>query len=84
MRLRYKKNLEETGGSSFNINALSEVLTGDDSPDISELDVFLDKTQQWKDMRQAFKDRDLITNNYNSCFFEPKNEEDKLRGFTLD
>jgi hypothetical protein len=83
LRLRYKKDGAETSGSNFNIHALAEVLTGDDSASIKDLDVFLEQKQEWKDMGQAFKDHDLITDNYNTCFFEPKAEEDRKRGFAL-
>ena len=85
MKLRYKKTLTETGGSSFNMHALAEVLTGDDSASIAELDVWLEKTTppQWKDMGQAFRDKDLITDDLNSRFFEPENEEDRERGYAL-
>lgn len=79
MRLRYKKTLTETSGSRFNVHALAEVLTGDDSVYISELDVFVDG--QWKDMCQAFKDRDIIPDNYNEYFGKPRNEEDRERGY---
>lgn len=85
MKVRYKKTLSEASASQFNMHALSEVLTGDDSPSISELDVWLTKTNPpgWKDMGQAFRDKDLITDNYDSRFFEPENEEDRKRGYTL-
>lgn len=83
MKLRYKNTGTECGGSRFNMSALAEVDVGDDSASISDLDVYLERTQEWKDMIQAFKDRDLITDNYNSRFFEPANEEDRKRGYTL-
>lgn len=52
---------------------------------ISDLDVFIEADIRigWKDMGQAFRDKDLITDNFNTYFFEPKNEEDRERGFTL-
>lgn len=79
---RYKRHPEEPFGcSQFNTHGLGEVLTGDDSAYISELDVFI--RGEWKDMRQAFADRDLINDNYFTQFFEPPTPEDKARGFTL-
>ena len=48
-----------------------------------EVDVFLEKIDKWMDMGDAFKSHNLITDNYNNYFFEPKNEDDKVRGFTL-
>ncbi len=83
MKLRYKHSGTECGGSYFNMLALAEVDVGDDSASISGLDVFIERTQKWKDMCQAFKDRDIICDNYNTCFFEPKNDEDRKRGYTL-
>lgn len=86
MRIRFKSNGIEGNSSDFNIHALAEVLVyfdeGDaDSVFIRDLDVLLESG--WKDMNQAFKDRDLIVDNYNTCFFPPQNKEDKERGFTL-
>ena len=77
--------------SKFNIHALAEVIChwedgSADSMFIKDLDVFIEKDINfftWKDMRQAFQDHSIITNNFNTCFFEPINEEDKERGFTL-
>jgi hypothetical protein len=83
MKIRYKKTGTLGNASYFNINAMAEVLTGDDSAFVSELDVFLDSKNMWKDMRQSFSDKDLIIDNYNTRFFEPNNEEDKERGYTL-
>jgi hypothetical protein len=65
------------------MHALCEVLTGDDSAPPSELDVWLEATQSWKPMDQAFRDRDLICDNHNTCFFEPPTPEDRARGYTL-
>jgi hypothetical protein len=84
MKVRYKKSGQITYSGSFNMNALGEVLTGDDSPFISELDVFIEKSGEWLDMSKAFRNRDLIVNNYNSHFFEPQTEKDKQRGYTLN
>jgi hypothetical protein len=35
------------------------------------------------DMREAFNQHLIITDNYNTRFCEPKNEEDKKRGYYL-
>ncbi len=53
-----------------------------DSMFIRELDVWIEPTG-WKDMSAAFLDHDIITDNYNTQFFEPKNAEDRKRGYTL-
>lgn len=82
MKVRYKSNGAIAYVSSFNMTTTGEVLTGDDSAYIAELEVFLEKSGEWKDMRQAFRDHDLITNDANTSFFEPENEKDKVRGFS--
>ena len=61
MRLRYKKTGTETAGSNFNMHSLDEVLTGDDSVSVRDLDIFIPSTGEWKDMGQAFKDHEIIT-----------------------
>jgi len=85
MRVRYKSNNVEGYSSLFNVTALSEVLVdgdwGGDSAFIRELEVWLEKSELWKDMRQAFQDRDIIPDNYHRWFGEPKTEEDKERGY---
>ena len=83
MELRLKSTNEILGGDLFNTTALNEVLASGDSYYIRELDIFIIKLGVWKDMRQAFKDRDIITDNYNTKFFEPQNERDKERRYTL-
>lgn len=79
----------------FNIHALNECICywpegNADSMYFKDLDIWIKATSEatgkqigWKDMRQAFKDKDIIVDNFNTCFFEPKNEEDRKRGFTL-
>lgn len=83
MKIRYKKSGSESSASRFNIHATAEVLTGDDSPYISDLDVWLESRQEWKDMGAAFNDHDLIPDNYNTWFAEPLTNEDRERGYFL-
>lgn len=87
MKIRYKKTGSEGHASSFNTHALAEVLVnfddgGGDSAFISELDVLL--PSGWKDMKQAFTDHDLVTDNYNTCFFPPHDEMERERGWRLE
>lgn len=96
MKVRMKSNPSSVFSSSeFNTHALGEVIGcgkdfGCDLFYIKDLDVFIEARTHagnhigWKDMREAFKDKDLIIDNYNTCFFEPKNEEDRQRGYTLN
>lgn len=83
-RVRAKKTGALGSSSTFNVSALNEIIvgfeTGDmDSDYITNYDVFVNG--EWKDMKQAFKDHDLITDNYNTGFFEPRTEEDRVRGY---
>ena len=64
MKIRYKETGTEADANAFNMHAMAEVLTGDDSAFISELDVWVNN--EWKDMDQAFKDEDIIPNNLNN------------------
>lgn len=79
MKLRYKKSGEETESYKFNTSALAEIDVGDDSVYIKDLDVFVNGA--WKDMRQAFRDRDIIPDNYNQYFAEPRTPEEKAQGY---
>lgn len=79
MKVRYKDTQSEAWSSSFNAHSMGEVLTGDDSPFIKDLDVFL-PSGEWKDMGQAFRDHDIVPDNYNLHFGLPMSEECKLRG----
>lgn len=87
MKVKFKNNPSEICYSSeFNIHSLSEVIVGGDwgmdSCFIKDLDVYIEKLKEWKDMGAAFRDSDLINDNYNTIFFEPRNEEDRKNGFT--
>lgn len=85
MKVRYKSHpSEDCSASRFNTHALAEVIVGgdwgQDSAFIKELDVQL-ASGEWKDMRQAFRDHDIIPDNHNERFGEPKTAEDRQRGF---
>ena len=76
-----------------------ENLDGTDSVYISDLEVFITKNKlfllnkpiipectsvgHWIPMNEAFKNKDLIIDNYNIYFFEPKDNEEKNRGYRL-
>ena len=62
---------------------MNEVPTGDDTVYIQDLDVYLPALGAWKDMAQAFRDKDLITDDYNTYFLEPPTPEDRERGYLL-
>jgi hypothetical protein len=79
MLVRYKINNQEASASRFNIHALDEALTGGDSVCIKDLDVWLGDS--WKDMRQAFRDKDIVPDNYNERFSPPVNEYARTIGY---
>jgi hypothetical protein len=88
MKVRFLERPDVTGvASSFNTHGLGEVILGfdgeggADSCYISDLEVFLEARQEWKDMQQAFRDRDLIIDNYNTIFAEPRTAADRERGY---
>ena len=84
MKVRYKSNGEMDISSLFNTHGVGEVITCDSScAYIPDLDVWLESTQGWKDMGQAFRDHDLIIDNHNTSFFEPRDEEERKRGYSL-
>lgn len=79
MKLRYKNTSEIIHASCFNVHALAEIDVGNDSVYIRDLDVFIGGN--WKDLNQAFRDRDVVPDNYNEYFAEPKTNEDRARGY---
>lgn len=81
MKLRYKTTGAECASYRFNTHALGEVLTGDDSAYIKDLDVWLPALNTWKDLREAFRDRDVIPDNRNEIFGEPSTPEERERGY---
>lgn len=71
---------------SFNTHGMGEIIVGFkedgmDSDFIKNYDVFLEKSGYWKDMSEVFRNNDLIIDNYNTIFFEPKSDEDRARGY---
>lgn len=81
MQVRYKNRHDDTRSTNkFNVVGLSEVDMGDDSAYIKDLDVFIPGIG-WKDMKQAFADRDIIVNNHNTHFDVPLNDICRSRGY---
>lgn len=90
MKVRLTDKPEVTGQShKFNMSAIAEVLVGFDNDGgydtcyIKDLDVFIEAKQEWMTLRCAFHDNDVIVDNYNTTFFEPRTKEDRERGFTF-
>lgn len=73
MKVRGKASNIEWFSTQFNLHGLSEIIIGHedygaDSVYLKDFDVFLEQKQEWKDMAQAFRDHDLIIDNYNTIF----------------
>ena len=92
MKVRDKKSPDVIWFSDkFNIHAvcpveiiIQNIDLGADSAYMRDFEVYLESQKKWVDMSQAFKDHSLINDSYNTYFFEPKTEEDKIRGYTLN
>lgn len=87
MRVRNKNSGTEASSGRLNTHGLGEMIVQFDEGDasseyISDYEVQL-PDGSWKDLPQAFRDHDVITDNYDTVFFFPRNDEDRRRGFTL-
>ena len=87
MKVRSIKNKNNIGTSNkFNTSSpVCEVVVywKDDLSDEygSDLEVFINN--EWIPLIKAFDQKLLITDNYNTQFFEPKDDEEKERGYRL-
>lgn len=86
MKVRNKANGSEGYSNTFNVHALSEIivcfLDSDCSSEfISDYEVYLESKQEYMDMLQAFKEKLIITDNYNTNFREPKDDQERERGW---
>ena len=88
MKIRNIKTGEEGTSGKFNIHSLTEIFVYfDDWMDtdfMHNYEVFIEATQTWMTFNNAFNEKHLINDNHNTYFFEPTNEEDRERGYTLD
>ena len=81
MLVRVHDNPEIEGyGSNFNICSMNDVLVYFDDGHIeeygaSQLDVYLTKKEEWKYLSDAFRDKDVVTNDENTFFYEPREEQ---------
>lgn len=86
MKVKNKHNGAVGFSVEFNTHGMSEIIVGFIEGDCSseyirDYDVYLDSTGTWKDMNQAFKDRDIIPNNYNTGFREAESELEMMKGY---
>lgn len=86
MRIRYKNNHSTTGfANEFNTYGMGEVIVYFDEGDatseyIRELEV--EVNGEWIDMKQAFRDKILMSDNYDVRFGIPT-DKDRERGYML-
>ena len=85
MKARMRDTGEEGTTGSFNTAACSPVevmFAGKDWYDtVFARDVDVWVNDQWKPLLDAFKDRDVIPDNYNQRFAVPQSEEARKRGW---
>jgi len=81
---------KETGtlgcSNEFNIHAISEIIVLSDEFDcssefIKDYEVFIESKTEWIDMSEAFSRKLILTDNLNTEFREPANDEEKIRGW---
>jgi len=86
--VRYKSprtgKYSECFTGTFVTTSLSEVVCGDSEEqflmDIKDLE-FKCPDGSWKPLSQAFRDKDIVPNNYNTHFGPPKDDAAKERGY---
>jgi hypothetical protein len=87
MKARIIGTQEVGQASTFNVHALSEVFVYFKDECVDEfcknVEVFVESINNWLPLLAALEEHLVITDNYDTSFFEPKNKEDKERGFTL-
>lgn len=89
MKLRHKTTGKLGSSDQLNVHSMNEIIVyyedDCDSEFIKDFDIELGvgPAAHWKDLREAFVAHDVITDNFNTRFFEPTNEEDKSRGYAL-
>jgi len=84
LNVRNKKTGTTGTASEFNLHAASEIIVyfDDDCSTefIRDYEVQL-SSGEWKDMREAFRNRDIIPDDLNMHFREPQNDEERKRGW---
>jgi len=93
MKIKHIPTGEIGSSSKYNTHALNEIIVyiTDDCDNIPWTDtdypsnymVFIESVGEWMTFNDAFHDKHIITDNYNTYFFEPENEEDRKRGHTI-
>ena len=86
MKIKNKKTGTLGSSNKFNTHGVGEMIVyfedGDCSSElISDYDIFIENENTWMGMKEAFKQKLIITDNYNIYFREPSNPEEKDRGW---
>lgn len=84
VKVRLINSPDITGEANrFNRNEVIVYYDNDDcdSEFISNLEALINNN--WLTLKEAFENKDLITDNYNTEFFEPKDEEERERGYRI-
>ena len=86
MKIRNKQSRKEGYSSTFNTHACSEIIVcypdGDmDSGFITDHEAYIESRQVWMDMQDAFREKLIIPDNYNTGFREPANEAERGKGW---
>jgi hypothetical protein len=90
MNLRHKVTGKLCSSDRLNYRGEGEIIVlfedDCDSLHISQFEVELGIGDDiyWKNLEDAFLAHDVIVDNHVTRFFEPKNAEDRVRGYTLD
>jgi len=87
MKIRNKETKNIAWSDRFNEHGIDEIIVcfpdGDMSSEyIRDYEVQL-SNDTWVDMKKAFSDKDLITDNYDRYFLEPPTETDRQRGYVF-
>lgn len=88
MKIRDKKTGTEAEADEFNLHSMGEIIVcyedDIDSDFIRDFDVFIEtgpRAGQWIDLKEAFRNHDVIPDNYHRNFREPKNCLDRIVGY---
>lgn len=85
MIVKNKKTGTKGHSDTFNVHALSEIIVtfpdNYSSEYIADYDVYLESRQAWYDMQDAFREKLIIPDNYNTRFREPVNAAEQEKGW---
>lgn len=86
VKVRLINSPDITGeANEFNITEVIVYYDGENGHKDSEYPLNLEAliNDKWITLKEAFKNHDLIYDIYNTNFFEPKDEEERKRGYRI-